>query len=448
MSTPDASEHIIVKSPHRALMSLTFPVLLSLIAEPVTGLVDTAFIAQLGSEALAALGVGTMALSGVFWIFNFLGIGTQTEVAQALGTHSLTRAARMGALALLLGAGLGILLASTGYIAAVPVAHFLGATGIVADLAQSYIRLRLIAAPAVLVTIAAFGALRGMQDMRSPLYVAVGINALNIGLDVVLIYGWGPIPALGVDGAAIASLVSWWLGAIWAVSIVLKRLGFPDRIPAEITIKLLRVGGDLFIRTGFLTLFLLLGTRTATLIGPEAGAAHQAVRQVWVFTSLFLDAFAISGQSLIGFFIGGGKVAEARRIAAIVCLWSGATGTALALIMWTGWRLVAAALVPPEAISVFMPGWFVAAAMQPLCALSFATDGIHWGTGDFRFLRNVVVLATFCGSIALVSVDTEWTGAFTTVWVITGGWIVIRALFGILRIWPGIGKSPLTIVEG
>ena len=429
-------------------MSLTFPVLLSLIAEPVTGLVDTAFIARLGSEALAALGVGTMALSSVFWIFNFLGIGTQTEVAQALGTRSLTKTSRMGSLALLLGVGLGILLATIGYLAAAPAVHLLGATGIVADLAQSYIRLRLLSAPAVLLTIAAFGALRGLQDMRSPLYVAIGINALNISLDAVLIYGWGPIPALGIEGAAIASSASWWLGAMGAVAVVLKRLGFPDRIPAEITIKLLRVGGDLFIRTGFLTLFLLLGTRTATLIGPEAGAAHQAVRQVWVFTSLFLDAFAISGQSLIGYFIGGGQVGEARRAAAMVCLWSGVTGTVLALIMWTGWRLVATALVPPTAISVFISGWFVAAAMQPLCALSFATDGIHWGTGDFRYLRNVIVLASFCGGIALACIDTEWPGAFTAVWVITGGWIIIRALFGMLRIWPGIGKSPLTNVEG
>ena len=448
MNTPDASEHANVNSPHRTLLSLTFPVLLSLIAEPVTGLVDTAFIARLGSEGLAALGVGTMALSSVFWIFNFLGIGTQTEVAQAQGTQSLTKASRMGWLALLLGIGLGIPLTVTGYFAAAPAAHLLGASGIVADLAQSYIRLRLLAAPAVLVSIAAFGVLRGLQDMRSPLLVAVGINALNVGLDAVLIYGWGPIPALGIDGAAIASSVSWWLGAIWAVTIVLKRLGFPDRIPAEITIKLLRVGGDLFVRTGFLTLFLLLGTRTATLIGPEAGAAHQAVRQVWVFTNLFLDAYAISGQSLIGYYIGGGMVSEARRVAAIVCLWSGATGTALALIMWMGWRLAAAALVPPTAISMFMPGWFVAAAIQPLCGLSFATDGIHWGTGDFRYLRNVTMLATFCGGIALACIDTEWAGAFTAIWVITGGWIIIRALFGMLRIWPGIGKSPLTNVEG
>lgn len=448
MNTPSAREHAFNTSPHRTMISLTFPLLLSLIAEPVTGLVDTAFVARLGSESLTALGVGTMSLSSVFWIFNFLGIGTQTEVAQSLGKASMSDAARVSSLALLLGLGLGILLAVAGYPAAAPAAKLIGATGNVADQAQSYIRLRLLGAPAVLATIAAFGTLRGLQDMRTPLLVAVGINALNIILDAVLIYGWGPVPALGINGAAIASSISWWMGAIWVLSIVWGRLGLPDRIPTEATTKMLRVGRDLFLRTGLLTLFLLLGTRTATLIGPEAGAAHQAVRQVWVFANLFLDAFAITGQSLVGFFIGGGLVTRARRAAFVVCLWSLVAGCALTIIMWAGRNLAATALVPPTAVSLFFPAWFIAALIQPVSALSFASDGIHWGTGDFRYLRNVVALATFCGGIALAFTDTQKPDALTAVWVITGGWIFIRALFGMLRIWPGIGKSPLTNVEG
>ena len=448
MNTPNTSEHPFAQSPHRTLITLTIPVLFSLIAEPITGLVDTAFIARLGPEALAALGVGTMALSSVFWIFNFLGIGTQTEVAQAQGTGSIMRASRMSALALLLGVGLGLLLAAAGYLAAAPAARLMGATGSVAEQAQSYIRLRLIGAPAVLASIAAFGTLRGLQDMRTPLLVTVAINVLNIGLDAVLIYGWGPIPGMGINGAAIASSISWWLGALWAVAAASRRLGKPDRISAEIALRLLRVGGDLFIRTGFLTLFLLMGTRSATLIGPEAGAAHQAVRQVWVFTSLFLDAFAISGQSLIGYFIGGGRRRDARKVAATVCVWSATTGVILALMLWAGSGVAAVALVPREALAVYFPAWYVSAAMQPICALSFATDGIHWGTGDFRYLRNVVVLATCSCGLALVLIDPRWSAALTAVWCVTGGWISIRALFGILRIWPGIGNSPLTNESG
>ena len=88
-----AAEHPFLKHPHRTLVGLALPVLVSLIAEPVTGLVDTAFMARAGGASLAALGVGTVLLSSVFWAFNFLGIGTQTSVARALGAGD-TRGAR------------------------------------------------------------------------------------------------------------------------------------------------------------------------------------------------------------------------------------------------------------------------------------------------------------------------------------------------------------------
>ena len=128
--------------------------------------------------------------------FNFLGIDTLTEMSHTLGRRDLSMAARMGSLAFGMGLVCGSLLAVLGTIAAAPVARFMGATGDVHQMATDYIQIRLIGAPAVLATIAAFGCLRGLQDMRAPLWVAVGVNALNILLDAVLIFGWGPIRIL------------------------------------------------------------------------------------------------------------------------------------------------------------------------------------------------------------------------------------------------------------
>jgi len=90
MQTP--ATHPFVRAPHRTMAMLSVPVMLSLVAEPLTGLVDTAFVARLGAGPLAALGVGTIALSSFFWIFNFLGIGTQTETARSLGQRRTERA--------------------------------------------------------------------------------------------------------------------------------------------------------------------------------------------------------------------------------------------------------------------------------------------------------------------------------------------------------------------
>ena len=101
-----------------------------------------------------------------------------------------------------------------------------------------------------------------------------------------------------------------------------------------------------------------------------------------------------------------------------------------------------AALVPAGAQALFYPAWRVAALSMPLNSLSFATDGIHWGSGDYRFLRNVMMLSTMAGAAGILLLDESSAGALTMVWVVTAGWITLRAVFGLLRIWPGIGAGP------
>ena len=135
-------DHPFVNSPHATLFSMSFPLLLSLIAEPLTGLVDTAFVARLGAESLAALGVGTVTLSGIFWIFNFLGIGTQTEVAQAYGRQKFNVAREVGGSALVLSALIGILLVILGLPFVPHISRVMGARGAVYDLSSQYIQIR------------------------------------------------------------------------------------------------------------------------------------------------------------------------------------------------------------------------------------------------------------------------------------------------------------------
>ncbi len=448
MTLPDSNpaEHPFLQAPNRTFLALSIPVLFSLVAEPLTGLADTAFVARLGATPLAALGVGTMVLSSIFWIFNFLGIATQTEVAQQLGAGNRSRAAEFSGLALALSGLFALALVGLGLLLAGAAAGAMGATGEMKDAATQYLRIRFFGAPAVLLTTAAFGALRGLQDMKTPFWIAVSINALNIVLDALLIFGAGPIPAFGIAGAAWATVASQWVGGIWAVAAVRARLGLPSHLPFADARRLLAVGRDLFFRTGLLSFFLLLTTRTATRIGTDAGAAHQAIRQVWLFTALLLDAYAATAQSLIGYFRGAGRMELMRRVAFVACAWSLGTGILLAVLMLVGGGVVSRWLVPVSAQSLFAIAWWVSAASQPLNALSFATDGIHWGTGDYRFLRNAMVLATGLGALSLLFIDPSAGGALTTVWLVTSGWIAVRAVLGLLRIWPGIGASPFSAV--
>jgi MATE family multidrug resistance protein len=441
------SEHPFLSKPHWTLLALSLPSLFSLIAEPVTGLVDTAFVARLGAVELAALGVGSAVLSSVFWVFNFLGIGAQTEVAQKLGQEKREAAIKVTSLALLLSVIFGLGLLGVGYPIAKTVAGLLGAEGAVLSNAAVYIQIRLFAAPAVLITLTGFGVLRGMQDMKTPLWIATGINVLNVVLDAPFIFGFGVIPALGVAGSAWATAISQYLGAIWILWAIQRELGYTGNFRPGDAFNLIKVGGDLFIRTGSLTAFLLLATRVATQIGVESGAAHQGIRQIWFFTALTMEAFAITAQSLVGYFLGAKNIPQARQVASYCALWSFGTGLALSAAMFLSTQLVIDVFIPESAVAIFVPAWIIASLSQPLNALAFVTDGIHWGTGDYRYLRNGMITATALGATALLMIDTTAANAFLWVWVTTVIWIVIRSIFGILRVWPAVGKAPLKIVH-
>ncbi len=439
-----ASErHPYLRRPTRTLLYLSLPILLSLIAEPVTGLVDTGFVARLGAVPLAALGVGAGALSSVLWIFNFLGIATQTEVAQTFGRGDAAGASKALSLALVLGVMLSLLLSALLMASASIVPTALGAEGAVHSLATTYIRARTLGAPAVMLVIVGFGALRGIQDMRSPLWIALGINLANVLLDAIFIFGWGAFPALGVAGAGLASSAAQWIGAIWMLWEVRRRIGFSREISLGDGVKLMRIGRDLFLRSASLTLFLLFATRVATQMGAEAGAAHQVIRQVWFFTALISESLSTTAQSLVGYFVGSGRREYARRVAASTTIWSLLTGVLMLALMLLATPLVLAALVPVDAASVFQAAWVIAALSQPLSALAFVTDGIHWGTSDYRFLRNAMMMATACGCLGLHWIASDPAGSFAGVWLMTVLWIAIRAFWGLARLYPGIGDSPI-----
>lgn len=428
-------DHPFRERPHRTLVGLSLPVLLSLVAEPMTGLVDTAFVSRLGSVQLAALGVGTMALSAIFWGFNFLGIGTQTDVAQADGRGDEGERAAVTVQALAVGFVLGTAAALILWPLTPAIVRLLGAHGEIADAAIQYTTIRWMGAPAIVLTVAGFGVLRGRQNMQIPLWIALGLNAVNIGLDAWL------IPEHGIEGAAWATVAAQWAGAIAVLVATLRGLGARPALAAHRIRRLFRVGRDIVLRTALLTAFLVVTTREATRIGADAGAAHQAIRQFWIFTALFLDAFAIAGQSLIGYFVGDRE--QARKVAIVVLIWSFGFGLVLALGMWMGEGLVARMLVPENALALFSAAWLPALLFQPLNALAFGTDGIHWGTADFVWLRNATAVATLVGVAVLYLLPVL---SLTTIWWVTGLWVLVRVIFGMGRIWPGSRNAPLGAV--
>jgi len=429
--------HPFEAKPYRTVRSMSVPVLLALAAEPVTGLVDTAFVKELGAPALGGVGAAAAVLSGLLWVLNFLQVTSQTSVATAEGGDDRMRSREVATLAYAVAAVLGTLTAVALVSGAGMAMDLMEARGELRTEAVSYLKVRALGAPLWLMTVVGFGVLRGLQDMRTPMFAALGINLVNLILDPLLIFGYGPFPEMGVRGAALATLVGQGVGAVGVLVCVVRVLP-PTRLSLAGLRGLFSTGRDMFVRSGLLTVFLLLATRAATDMGVYEAAAHQAIRQVWTFLAYVLDATAITAQSLVGFFLGANKRVPARRVAEVVVRLSFLAGTAVALAMVFAADWAAVAFLPEGAEASFFGAWYVAAVGQPVNALSFATDGVHWGTGDFAYVRNAMVVATGVALGALF-----FAKSLVAVWAVTALWIFLRAVLGCLRIWPGSTGAPL-----
>jgi MATE family multidrug resistance protein len=192
---------------------------------------------------------------------------------------------------------------------------------------------------------------------------------------------------------------------------------------------------------------LIYTTRAANQIDPNSGAAHQVLRQMWVFTALALDAFAATVQSLVGFFIGQGSISNAKYVVRVALAWSLGTGFALSALMGVGQGLAIRYLVPASAVAVFIPAWLVSTLSQPLNSIAFLTDGVHMGTGDFGFLRNAVLTSSLIGILGLWLLERSGEGTLFWIWILITIWIILRGAFGLLRIWPGIGNSVFRTID-
>ena len=292
----------------RLILALGLPALGALAADPLVSLVDTAYVGRLGTTSLAALGIDAAIFALAFFAFNFLAYGVTPLVAKAIGEGDTERASRVVANGLVAAVGLGVLVTVVLQVGADVILDLMGASEEVAAEASGYLRIRAMAAPAVLIITLGHGAFRGYQDTRTPFYITLGFNLVNLVLDPLLIFGAG----WDLNGAAVATLIAQWVGAGWFLVLINRRLGLRLRgVESGEMLGLLRVGRDVVIRTAALLVTFTVATRVAATIGDAEVAAHQVGMQILIFLALSIDALAIAAQSLIARFVGEGRRTDA-----------------------------------------------------------------------------------------------------------------------------------------
>ncbi|MGJ5948034.1 MATE family efflux transporter [Streptomyces neyagawaensis] len=399
----------------REIVALAVPAFGALVAEPLFLMVDTAIVGHLGTSQLAGLGVASALLVTAVSVFVFLAYATTAAVARRVGAGDLRAAIRQGMdgiwLALLLGVGVVAVVLPT----APALVTLFGSSETAAPYATTYLRISALGIPAMLIVLAATGVLRGLQDTKTPLYVAVGGFVANGALNAGLVYG----ADLGIAGSAWGTVIAQCGMAtayLWVVVRGALRHGASLRPDTAGIRASAQAGAPLLVRTLSLRAILMIATAVAARLGDEDIAAHQIILSLWSLLAFALDAIAIAGQAIIGRYLGAGDAQGAREACRRMVQWGIATGAVLGLVVIAARPLFIPLFTGDPAVQeAALPALIVVALAQPISGIVFVLDGVLMGAGDGPYLARamLVTLAVFAPAALLVP---TFHGGLTALW--------------------------------
>ncbi|MCX5235705.1 MATE family efflux transporter [Streptomyces prunicolor] len=416
----------------REIVTLAVPAFGALVAEPLFVMADSAIVGHLGTAQLAGLGVASALLTTAVSVFVFLAYATTAAVARRVGAGDLQAAIRQG----MDGIWLALLIGATVIAVVLPSAPALiglfGASDTAAPYATTYLRISSIGIPAMLIVLAATGVLRGLQNTKTPLYVAVSGFVANAALNVGLVYG----ADLGIAGSAWGTVIAQWgMAAVYLVVVVrgARRHGAALRPDAAGIRASAQAGVPLLIRTLSLRAVLLIATAVAAHLGDADIAAHQIILSLWSLLAFALDAIAIAGQAIIGRYLGANDPQGARAACRRMVQWGIAVGVVLGLLVILSRPLFLPLFTSdPTVKNTALPALIMVALSQPICGVVFVLDGVLMGAGDGPYLAGamVVTLAVFAPAALLVPV----LGAgLTALWGAMTLMMAVRMLTLLLR---------------
>lgn len=376
----------------REIVALALPAFGALVAEPLFVMVDSAIVGHLGTPQLAGLGVAAALLMTAVSVFVFLAYATTAAVARRVGAGDLAAAIRQGMDGIWLALLLGVAVVAVTLPTAPWLVHAFGASDTAAPYATTYLRISSLGIPAMLIVLAATGVLRGLQDTRTPLYVAIGGFAANAALNAGLVYGAG----LGIAGSAWGTVIAQAaMAAAYLIVVVrgARRHGASVR-PDTVGIRAsAQAGVPLLVRTLSLRAVLMIATAVAARLGDTEIAAHQIVLSLWSLMAFALDAIAIAGQAIIGRYLGAGDAEGARQACRRMVQWGVASGVVLGILVVASRPLLIPLFSSDSAVhNTLLPALLVVAVSQPIAGVVFILDGVLMGAGDGPYLAGAMLL--------------------------------------------------------
>ncbi|EDY62264.1 DNA-damage-inducible protein F [Streptomyces pristinaespiralis ATCC 25486] len=399
----------------REIVTLAVPAFGALVAEPLFVMVDSAIVGHLGTPQLAGLGVAAALLMTAVSVFVFLAYATTAAVARRVGAGDLQSAIRQGMDGIWLALLLGVAVIAVTLPTAPWLVEAFGASETAAPHAITYLRISSLGIPAMLIVLAATGVLRGLQDTRTPLYVAVGGFAANAVLNAGLVYGAG----FGIAGSAWGTVIAQCGMAVAYLVVVIRgarKHGSSLRPDAAGIRASAQAGVPLLVRTLSLRAVLMIATAVAARMGDEDIAAHQIVLSLWSLMAFALDAIAIAGQAIIGRYLGAGDTEGAKLACRRMVQWGVVSGVVLGILIVAARPLFIPLFTGDQAVrDTLLPALLVVAVSQPIAGVVFVLDGVLMGAGDGPYLAAAMLLtlAVFAPVALLVP---SLGGGLTALW--------------------------------
>lgn len=389
----------------RKVVALAVPSIVTNITTPLLGLVDLAITGHMsdgpdGHSALyiAAIAVGSGMFGMLYWLFAFLRMGTGGITAQAVGAsdrqgvdlalwRSLAVALLLGLAIIVLGKPMGEALLA-----------FMDPDPDTIPPARQYIAICMWGAPAVLATFALTGWFVGRQDTRSPMWVSVVINIVNILASLILVLGCG----LRIQGVALGTLIAQWIGV--AVSLAfciiryrpayysLRLLASPDHIR-----RFFSVNTDIFLRTLCMVAVTIWFTRAGARQGDVMLSVNALLMQLFLTFSYFMDGFAFAGESLCGLRYGAGDKIGLRRVAFLVMACAGCVALVFTVLYFFCGEWFLSVMSSDPRVAAASSDYFLWAVSVPLVGFTaFSLDAVAIGITATRRM----LLSGISGAIA------------------------------------------------
>lgn len=387
---------------NKQILRLAIPNIITNITVPLLGMVDTAIVGHIdvqeGIDYIGAVAIGTMIFNVIYWNFGFLRMGTSGFTAQAYGAkderEQMNILMRACFIALIASLGLILLQKPIGTVALLCIED----KNSLGDLAMQYFYIRIWAAPATLGMYAIKGWFIGMQDSKTPMWISILINILNIVFSFVLAIHM----QMHIKGVAAGTLIAQWGGLLTTLFLWYRKYGHLSKFAdwkATLNKKKLslffKANADIFLRTLCIIAVTTYFTIASSAMPYPLLAVNTLLMQFFTLFSYFMDGFAYASEALCGRFKGAGDGKNLSKCVKHILLWGVILSAFFTLMYAFFGNNILSILTNQQNVLDASRDYIIWTLFIPLCGcVAFLYDGILIGMTETRLMRNAIFIAT------------------------------------------------------